>query len=33
MKIVEAHGGKISAESNKDPDGVTFAFTLPLDCN
>jgi len=31
--IVEAHGGKMWAENNKDPDGVTFAFTLPLNCN
>jgi signal transduction histidine kinase len=29
-KIVEAHGGKIWAENNKDGDGATFAFTLPL---
>jgi signal transduction histidine kinase len=29
-KIVEAHGGKIWAENNKDGQGATFAFTLPL---
>ncbi len=29
--IVEAHGGRIWAENHKDPDGVTFAFTIPLD--
>jgi signal transduction histidine kinase len=29
-KIIEAHGGKIWAESNKDGEGATFAFTLPL---
>ena len=29
--IVEAHGGRIWAENNKDPGGVTFAFTIPLD--
>lgn len=28
--IVEAHGGKIWAENHKDPDGVTFAFTIPI---
>jgi len=28
--IVEAHGGKISAENNKDGQGATFSFTLPL---
>jgi signal transduction histidine kinase len=33
MKIAEAHGGKIWADNNKDPYGVTFAFTLALDCN
>ena len=26
--IVEAHGGKIRAENNKDTKGSTFAFTL-----
>lgn len=31
--IVEAHGGKIWAENNKDPDGVTFAFTIPIKRN
>jgi signal transduction histidine kinase len=28
-KIVEAHGGKIWAENNKDGKGATFGFTLP----
>jgi two-component system, OmpR family, sensor histidine kinase VicK len=28
--IVEAHGGKIRVENNKDENGVTFIFTLPL---
>jgi signal transduction histidine kinase len=28
--ILEAHGGKIWAENNKDGRGATFAFTLPL---
>ncbi|MFL6395527.1 MAG: ATP-binding protein [Nitrososphaeraceae archaeon] len=28
-KIVEAHGGKIWAENNKDGRGATFAFTIP----
>lgn len=28
--IVEAHGGKIWAENNKDGVGATFTFTLPL---
>jgi signal transduction histidine kinase len=28
--IVEAHGGKIWAENNKDGKGATFMFTLPL---
>jgi signal transduction histidine kinase len=28
--IVEAHGGKIWAENNKDGPGATFTFTLPL---
>lgn len=28
--IVEAHGGKIWGENNKDSDSVTFAFTLPI---
>jgi signal transduction histidine kinase len=27
--IVEAHGGKIWAESNADGKGATFAFSLP----
>jgi signal transduction histidine kinase len=30
-KIIEAHGGKIWAENNKDgEEGATFVFTLPL---
>ncbi|MDQ5842155.1 MAG: sensor histidine kinase [Thermoproteota archaeon] len=29
-KIIDAHGGKIWAENNKDGKGATFAFTLPL---
>jgi two-component system sensor histidine kinase VicK len=28
--IVEAHGGKIWAQNNKDGRGTTFAFSLPL---
>jgi two-component system, OmpR family, sensor histidine kinase VicK len=28
--IVEAHGGKIWAENNKDGKGATFTFSLPL---
>jgi two-component system, OmpR family, sensor histidine kinase VicK len=28
--IVEAHGGKIWAENNKDGEGATFTFTLPM---
>ena len=28
--IIEAHGGKIWAENNKDGKGATFAFTIPL---
>ena len=28
--IVEAHGGKIRGENNKDGNGATFTFTLPL---
>jgi signal transduction histidine kinase len=28
--IVEAHGGKIWAEKNKDGKGATFTFTLPI---
>ncbi|HEX6254024.1 MAG TPA: sensor histidine kinase [Nitrososphaera sp.] len=30
MKFIEAHGGRIWAENNKDGKGATFAFTLPL---
>ena len=29
-KIVEAHGGKIWAENNKDGQGATFVFTIPM---
>jgi signal transduction histidine kinase len=28
--IVEAHGGKIWAENNKDSKGATFSFSLPI---
>ena len=28
--IVEAHGGTISAENNKDSKGAMFSFMLPL---
>jgi signal transduction histidine kinase len=28
--IIEAHGGKIWAENNKDGRGATFSFSLPL---
>ena len=28
--IVEAHGGKIWAENNKDGEGATFGFSLPF---
>jgi signal transduction histidine kinase len=28
--IVEAHGGKIWAENNKDGRGATFMFALPI---
>jgi signal transduction histidine kinase len=29
--IIEAHGGKIWAENDKDGFGSIFYFTLPLD--
>ena len=29
--IIETHGGKMSAENNKDGKGATFTFTLPLE--
>jgi signal transduction histidine kinase len=29
-KIIEAHGGRIWAENNKDANGATFSFTLPI---
>jgi signal transduction histidine kinase len=28
--IIEAHGGRIWADNNKDGKGATFSFTLPL---
>ena len=28
--IVEAHGGEIWGENNKDGKGATFGFTLPI---
>jgi signal transduction histidine kinase len=31
--IIEAHGGKIWAQNNKDDKGATFAFSLPLSSN
>ncbi len=31
--IVEAHGGKIWAENNKNEKGATFSFSLPLSGN
>ncbi len=30
-KIIEAHGGNLSAENNLDGKGATFCFSLPLD--
>jgi signal transduction histidine kinase len=30
--IVEAHGGTIWAENNKEGKGATFTFRLPLEC-
>ncbi len=29
-KIIEAHGGQIWAENNKDGKGATFGFSLPV---
>jgi signal transduction histidine kinase len=29
--IIEAHGGEIWAENNKESKGATFYFTLPLE--
>ncbi len=29
-KMIEAHGGKIWAENNKDGKGATFSFSLPI---
>jgi signal transduction histidine kinase len=31
--IVEAHGGNIWAENNKDGKGATFYINLPIDNN
>ena len=31
--IIEAHGGKIWAQNNKDDKGATFAFSLPISSN
>ncbi len=28
--LVEAHGGRIWAENHKNPDGMNFAFTIPM---
>jgi two-component system, OmpR family, sensor histidine kinase VicK len=28
--IVEAHGGKMWAENNKEAKGATFSFSLPI---
>jgi two-component system, OmpR family, sensor histidine kinase VicK len=30
-KIVEAHGGSLSADNNLDGKGATLCFSLPLD--
>jgi signal transduction histidine kinase len=32
-KIIETHGGKIWAQNNKDGNGATFSFSLPLTNN
>lgn len=32
-KIIEAHGGRIWAQNNKDGKGATFSFSLPLTNN
>lgn len=29
-KIVELHGGRISAANNDDNEGATFTFSLPI---
>jgi signal transduction histidine kinase len=30
LSIIEAHGGKIWGENNKDGEGATFAFSLSI---